>query len=118
MKIFIVRKSYRTQYHKPLILETGDEVIFGEEEKEEKWKGWIWAESEKGKGWAPVQIFEFSPDRTIGKVLENYTAQELDADVGDEVIIKKSLNGWSWAENLRSKKEGWIPDEVFENLEF
>lgn len=113
MEKFVVLKSYRTEFHEPLILEEDDEVNLGEEEKEEKWKGWIWAENEKGKGWAPVQIFDISPDRTKGKVLEYYSAQELDADEGDEVIIKKSLNGWSWAENIRTKKTGWIPDENF-----
>ncbi|MBK8984451.1 MAG: hypothetical protein IPM38_19555 [Ignavibacteria bacterium] len=111
MEKFVVIKSYRTKFPEPLILEAGDEVVLGEEEKEEKWKGWIRAESEKGKGWMPVQILEISQDKTRGKVLENYTAQELDADEGDELIIIKSLNGWSWAENISANKEGWIPDE-------
>lgn len=103
---------YTIQYTNPITLRAGDTVTLGEEEQEEKWKGWIWAESADNKGWIPIQVVEIAEDRATGKVIEYYTAKELGVEAGDEVEPERSLNGWSWCKNLRTGDEGWIPDEV------
>ena len=95
MKIFKILKDYRTKYEDPIILSVGDLVNLGEEEKEEKWKGWIWAEIDIKKGWIPIQIVEISADKKKGKILENYTAKELNVDKDDQVLKIKALNGWT-----------------------
>lgn len=59
MVIHKIAKSYQTKYPNPIEVAAGDIVTLGEEEKEEKWKGWIWAESKTHKGWIPIQIIEF-----------------------------------------------------------
>lgn len=112
MTIRKILTPYTIQYTNPIILNVGDIVTLGEEEKEEKWKGWIWAESADNKGWIPIQVIGISADRRTGKVIEHYTAKELDVEAGDEVELKHSLNGWSWCKNLRTGDEGWIPYEV------
>lgn len=114
MRTHSIIKAYKTQYENPIILISGEKVKLGREETEEKWKGWIWAESKTNKGWIPVQIIEFADDRKTGTINEDYSAKELDVEPGDEVIKIKSLNGWSWSKNTRSQEEGWIPDEVIE----
>ena len=114
MKTYKILKDYKTQYKDPIVLNVGDKVVLGKEEKEEKWKGWIWAESENNKGWIPIQIIEISNDKKTGKTLEFYSAKELNVDKGDLIEKIKSLNGWTWSKNLRTKNEGWIPNEIIE----
>lgn len=116
MKTYQTTTAYKTQYHDPIQLETGDRVELGEEEQEEKWKGWIWAETPTQKGWIPMQIVEFSNDRASGIITEPYSAQELDVEEGDPIVPLKSLNGWTWALNQRTNQQGWIPDEII-NME-
>ncbi|WP_264523253.1 SH3 domain-containing protein [Flavobacterium sp. N502536] len=112
MKVFKILETYKTQYENPIILKTGETVKLGEEEKEEKWKGWIWAENEVNKGWVPLQILEISLDKKEAKVLEYYTAKELNVDKDDEIVKIKSLNGWTWVRKIVNNAEGWIPDEI------
>ena len=109
----IVVKDYSIQYADPITLQVSDFVVLGEEEKEEKWKGWIWAESlnSKQKGWIPMTIVLFSKDRKTGIIQKEYSAQEVDAKVKDTVQILEELNGWFWIINLQSHKQGWIPSE-------
>jgi hypothetical protein len=114
MKAYRILKDYKIQYETPIVLNIGEKVNLGEEEKEEKWKGWIWAESENNKGWIPKQILEISDDKKTGTVLEFYSAKELSVNKGDLIEKIKSLNGWTWSRNLKTENEGWIPDEIFE----
>jgi hypothetical protein len=109
---FCVIQSYAIQYGNPITLQVGDAVILGEEEKDPKWKGWIWVENATHKGWIPIQILEISPDRKTGKVLGDYTAKEVDVEKGDTVTKIKTLNGWCWVKNERTNEEGWIPEEI------
>ena len=111
MEIAIVIKSYLKQYSDPIQLKIGDTVVLGKEEIEEKWKGWIWAEFKNNSGWIPIQIVSFSENKKTGVVLEDYSALELSIDLGDELQVLKSLNGWLWVKNLQTKEEGWIPSE-------
>ncbi|WP_291286196.1 SH3 domain-containing protein [Flavobacterium sp.] len=112
MKVFKILETYKTQYENPVTLHTGEIVKLGEEEKEEKWKGWIWAENEVNKGWVPLQILEISLNKKEAKVLEYYTAKELNVDEDDEIVKIKSLNGWTWVRKIVNNAEGWIPDEI------
>ena len=114
MKTFRILKGYKTQYTNPLVLNVGEVVKLGEEEKEEKWKGWMWAESNTSKGWVPIQILEISSDKKTGTILEFYTAKELNVEKGDKIEKIISLNGWTWSKNLQTNDEGWIPDEIIE----
>jgi hypothetical protein len=56
MKTFKIIKNYKAQYNNPIVLSIGDKVKLGEEEKNEKWRGWIWGQSNTNKGWIPFQI--------------------------------------------------------------
>ncbi len=105
-----IKKDYKTQYKDPITLSTGDVVILGEEEKEEKWKGWIWAEHNSKSGWIPLQIVDVMPD-SKGKIKENYSAKELDVNKGDIVVSIKEMSGWLWVMNEKNE-EGWIPAEI------
>lgn len=105
-----IKKDYQTQYKDPIKLSAGDVVILGEEEKEEKWKGWIWAEHNTQSGWIPLQIVDIMPE-SKGKIKENYSAKELDVKKGDIVVSIKEMNGWIWVMNEKNE-EGWIPADI------
>lgn len=107
----IIIKSYERQYLNPIVLDIGDKVLLGNEETEEKWKGWIWAESKNNSGWIPRQIIEFSSDQKSGIISKKYSAQELSVQKYDSVVIIESLNGWVWVKNILTNEEGWIPSE-------
>jgi exosome complex RNA-binding protein Rrp4 len=107
----IIIKSYERQYLNPIVLDIGDKVLLGNEETEEKWEGWIWAESKNNSGWIPRQIIEFSSDQKSGIISKKYSAQELSVQKYDSVVIIESLNGWVWVKNILTNEEGWIPSE-------
>ncbi|MBC6112887.1 SH3 domain-containing protein [Pedobacter fastidiosus] len=112
MTTFKILIAYKRQYENPIILNVGDVVDLGEEEKEDKWLGWIWAEFKNNQGWIPIQILEIANDRKTGRVLEYYSANELDVGQGDVIEKIKSVDGWSWSRKIINNEEGWIPDEV------
>ncbi len=107
---------HKTKYEKPLILIKGELIKLGERAPEKNWRDWIWAEnSNKESGWIPIQIVDFSEDKTAGIVLENYSAKELNIKTGELVTKIKSINGWTWVKRESDNAEGWIPDETIEN---
>ncbi|MCL9804135.1 SH3 domain-containing protein [Flavobacterium amniphilum] len=110
MKLKVIQ-SYQEQYLNPIILNVGDKVVLGNEETEENWKGWVWAEIKNNSGWIPMQIVEFSFDRKSGIIKKDYSAQELTVIVNDIVILIESLNGWLWVKSCQTNKEGWFPSE-------
>ena len=109
-----ILKSYQTKYKNPLILKAGDVVTLGEEEKKEKWKGWIRALTDENEGWIPLQIIIISEDGKTGTVTEYYSAKEIDVNEGDSITLIKKLNGWSWIKLESTGEEGWIPDEIID----
>jgi len=104
---------HKTEYEKPLILIKGELIKLGQRAPEENWRDWIWAENRnKESGWIPIQIVDFSEDKTAGIVLENYSAKELNIKTGELVTKIKSINGWTWVKRESDNAEGWIPDET------
>lgn len=114
MRKYRICKSYVSPYANPINLIKGNVVRLGHEETDERWKGWIWAENDLNKGWIPKQIIEFSDDKQSGKILNDYSAKELNISENEYVLIRQSLNGWSWVQNLSTLEEGWIPDEIID----
>lgn len=105
-----VNKFYRTKYKDPLLLKEGDIVTLGEDEKEEKWSGWVWATFENLSGWIPKQKVKITSGCN-GIILGNYSAKELDIDIGDTVNVLDEMNGWLWVKHPKTNAEGWIPKE-------
>lgn len=114
MQTFKIRTTYKTIFKNPVVVKPGEIVKVIEIEKKEKWKGWIRVESNSNNGWVPVQILELSEDGHSAKILENYTAKELDVGQGELIQKIYSLNGWTWSRRIIDNEEGWIPDEIIE----
>lgn len=107
-------KSYTAQYINPITLFPRDEVTLGQEETEEKWKGWIWATHGGQAGWIPLQIIANRVENKA-RITAAYTARELSVSVGDQVAVSHTLNGWLWADF--GAVSGWIPAECVEETE-
>jgi hypothetical protein len=117
MKKCKVLKGYKTKYTNPIKVKMGDLVLLGKEEAEEKWKGWIWAETLDQKGWIPMQNVSIALNKKQGIILEDYSAQELTVIRSSFVYKIHSLNGWSWCKYAASGEEGWLPNEILREIE-
>jgi len=92
----------------------GDEVILCEEEKQDKWKGWIYCEFKGNKGWVPDNIIKTN-DGIRGVITEYYSAKELDVSEGEILDHIQTLNGWLLLRNQKGET-GWVPEENTEQI--
>ena len=109
-----VVRDYRTQYPNPVRFAAGEIVALGERDTE--WPAFIWTIAQDGNaGWAPFDWLQpLDDDRA--EALSDYSAQELDVAVGDEVTLHRELGGWWWCEH-RDGRCGWVPAQHFESNE-
>lgn len=102
-----VVSNYKTPFKDPLILKEGE--ILNIEKKETDYPGWIWCITKSGKkGWVPENYLVVDKDKA--KLLQDYNATELDAYVGERLIIEKQESGWAWVRTSEGRS-GWIPLE-------
>jgi len=79
-------------------------------ERDGQWPQLVWTTLANGfGGWIPWVLF----DREQGQATAHaeYDTRELDADVGDLLILHHEMADWWWAEN-GDGTSGWIPARV------
>lgn len=109
-----VVRDYRTQYANPIRFAAGEIVTLGARDTE--WPAFVWTTTADGNaGWAPVDWLKPLDDGRA-EALRDYSAQELDADAGDEIELHHALGGWWWA-TRPDGRTGWIPDAHFRAIE-
>lgn len=111
-----VVKEHRSNYPQPITLVKGDSVIVGERYAGvEGWNNWVFCTKldHSAQGWVPEQLLQ--RDGELGVLTADYTAKELNVDIGDEVVSSKELNGWMWCEKLGDHATGWVPKENLKN---
>ena len=109
-----VVRDYRTQYANPIRFATGEIVTLGARDTE--WPAFIWTITADGNaGWAPFDWLTPLDDGRA-EALREYSAQELDVDAGDEIMLHHELGGWWWAENSQHQS-GWIPGESISSID-
>jgi len=110
-----VIENHRTEYPNPILLSQGEKVIIGEE-SDQDWPNWVFCIKldKSNSGWVPKQIIQYEND--FGLVLENYSAKELDIDIGTKVEGIKKLNGWLWLKNMDTSEIGWVPLKKLETM--
>ena len=116
MDKYITIKPWETNAPNHLVLQMNDlvEVAHKQPDKPE-WKDWIWCHNASNSGWVPKYMIEILNDDT-GKVLENYSAQELSIGAGEVVTGSQEYCGWVWSINEESKERGWLPVEILLKL--
>lgn len=106
-----ITHDYRTQYANPIRFAAGEIVTLGERDTE--WPAFIWAITRDGNaGWAPFDWLK-PLDGGRAEALRDYSAQELDVDQGDDVVLHSELGGWWWAQR-RDGRCGYVPAEHLE----
>ena len=105
---YIVVTSHKIDYPKPIQFSTSDMLLLGKRDTE--YPGWIWATTpDQNEGWAPESLIKRTSSNS-GIALAEYTAQELDTNIGDLVLCTDELHGWLWVEN-DSGESGWVPKD-------
>jgi hypothetical protein len=101
-----VVRDYRSQYPNPIRFEQGEIVTLGRRDSE--WPAFVWTIASDGNaGWAPFDWLK-PLDNDRAEALREYSAQELDVAVGDEVTLLHELGGWWWCERTDGRS-GWVP---------
>lgn len=104
----IVTEQHRSEYPRPITFVKGAHLRIGEKYVgDEGWDNWYFCSMpDQEAGWVPGQVIEWM-DRTAGIAKEDYSAKELDVDVGEIIWGTRELNGWVWCAS--QKEEGWVP---------
>jgi Variant SH3 domain len=106
MKRTRVVRDYRTQYANPIRFAAGEIVTVAHRDTE--WPAFIWTITSDGNaGWAPLDWLKPLGDGHA-EALRDYSAQELDVDTGDEVVLHSELGGWWWCQRQNGRC-GWVP---------
>ena len=106
--------DYRSTYPNPIHLHAGEQVGLGV--RDEEWPAFAWVTTGDGHaGWAPVAWLRPLGDGRA-EALRDYDARELDADMGDAVILHHEHGGWWWSERADGA-QGWLPAADLELLE-
>ena len=103
--IAIALRDYRTQYHDPVMIAVGEGVVLGARDTE--WPQFIWGTDMQGRsGWIPERVLD--GDAGTVRCIEDYSARELDVDVGESLRLLRETGGWWWCENAGGA-QGWVP---------
>ena len=110
---YIVIETHKTEFPNPIVLKQNEKVIIEDDPDPDThksdWINWIFCAKMDGsnKGYVPEQIIK--RENNYGIVIENYSANELDINVGTIVEGIKELNGWLWLKNKATNEIGWVP---------
>jgi uncharacterized protein YgiM (DUF1202 family) len=100
-----VHREYRVQYRTPVQVAAGEKVSVGRDDDE--YPGWKWCKASNGReGWIPAELLSQEGGEAI--VLQEYSAQELAVERGEEVEVEDERHGWLLVRNTRGQL-GWIP---------
>jgi SH3-like domain-containing protein len=100
-----VIREYRIEYPDPIQISRGERVTVGRADDE--FPGWKWCKAADGReGWVPVELL--SNEGTEAIVLQEYSARELAAQPGEEVIVEEDRHNWLLVRNSRGDR-GWLP---------
>ncbi|MGB9442593.1 MAG: SH3 domain-containing protein [Desulfobacterales bacterium] len=107
-KSYKLIKEHISSFPDPIALKKGDKVFVGREYSENPdWPNWIECKTQNGKkGWIPKQYLKLQGNSAIA--LCDYSANELNVKIGDEISIHKCENGWAWSANSVGEF-GWVP---------
>lgn len=113
-----VIKAHRSEFPQPITFAKGAVLEVGEVyQGDDGWDNWYFCTTPGQQGgWVPAQVIERLGEQA-GRAREDYTARELDVDIGDELLCVRSLNGWSWCTRSRDAQAGWVPSSHLRHIE-
>ncbi|WP_370601368.1 SH3 domain-containing protein [Pseudomonas nitroreducens] len=104
-----VIRPHRSEYPEPITFSKGTALTVDERyEGEEGWQDWYFCSTAGQKdGWVPAQVFQLTAPGA-GIAMEDYTARELDVEVGERLEGGRELGGWRWC-SRGDGESGWVP---------
>lgn len=114
----LVIAPHRNEYPTPIRLKKGDALSVGERYKgPEAWADWYLCTADgQAPGWVPSQVID-PLGQGLGRALQDYSAQELDVEVGERLQARHALNGWLWCVHAVTGLEGWVPEMCLREVE-
>ncbi len=107
MNKVIVTESYTATYSVVIDGRAGEILQVGPEDVD--FPGWLWCTDQTGtSSWVPKVYLEVEGER--GRLLRDYNAMELTAEVGERLAVVEEESGWVLCET-ESGRRGWIPTE-------
>lgn len=105
--------QHRAPERPAIQVQAGDRVTLGDRDGE--WPEFVWTALTSGLGgWMPSTLFDAQTGSA--SALEAYDTQELDVDIGEELVLHREQAQWWWAQNARGE-QGWVPARVLEIIE-
>ncbi len=88
-----VIRSYQSTCPDPIVMKVGDRLQV--EDRPTDWDGWLWCLHPSGKSsWVPEVYLNREGDTAIA--LQDYNANELSVEEGEEMEIFHEATGWYW----------------------
>ncbi|WP_115718806.1 SH3 domain-containing protein [Gallaecimonas mangrovi] len=105
MKVKVIA-AHQSLYPQPITFRRGDTLQLGRIDDE--YPNWIRVITADGnEGWAPLQFIErLSAEQ--GRAICQYSAFELNTEVGEVLVAQQHLNDWYLATNALGVT-GWVP---------
>lgn len=103
----VTLSSHKSNYPDPISFEEGDEVTIHHLDTD--YPGWVKVSTKDGKaGWAPIEYLSSVAEDGPSIALKEYSAKELDVEIGEQLKLIHELNDWVWVNKLDGES-GWIP---------
>ena len=108
-----VIKDHKPKYSDPLTVKARETLSV--KQRDTQWPAYLWCVNRIGKGgWVPEDYLSLSGDKAVANC--DYSAAELNADLGELITVEIEAGGWFWCRN-QSGRCGWIPAENVEIVE-
>ncbi|MHB9796313.1 SH3 domain-containing protein [Pseudomonas sp. MT3] len=104
-----VIQPHRGEFPEPIAFTRGTMLRVGERyEGEAGWQDWYFCSTPgQEDGWVPAQVFRLTAPG-VAMALEDYSARELDVEVGERLEGARVLGGWCWCSRTGGES-GWVP---------
>lgn len=107
MTHYLVQSAHRSNYPNPIAFRQGESLRLGK--RDDEYPGWVWTTTTDGnQGWAPLALMVVDSDGVQAQASEDYTAWELNTEVGERVRLQRELNDWGWVVGADGEA-GWVP---------
>lgn len=105
-----VIQAHHSEYPEPITFSKGARLTVGEAyDGPEGWDHWLLcAIPGQQAGWVPEQLLDVASDATA-YAKEDYTARELNVQIGEQLSGSRIVNGWLWCESPSRAESGWVP---------
>lgn len=102
---YICNADYEERDTRPLLLNVGDIVTIGAEDR--AWPGWIWVVRDDGRaGYVPAEILNPATDGKCS-CIAGFDPSVLTVRRGDHLLSVRQIHGWHWCRNNHGE-EGWV----------